>query len=59
VVYLLMVLAVARTSFLASQKGLWILTIQPLAATVFLVCCLAWFLRNSGWRGQGGLSDRD
>jgi Glycosyltransferase family 87 len=59
VVYLLMLLAVARTSFLPSQKGLWILTIQPIAAIVFLVCCLAWCLRNSGWRGQGGLSGRD
>jgi Glycosyltransferase family 87 len=54
VVYLLMLLAVARTSFLPSQKGLWILTIQPVAAIVFLVCCLAWCLRNSGWREQRG-----
>lgn len=52
VVYLLMLLAVARTSFLPSQKGLWILTIQPIAAIVFLVCCLVWFLRNSGWKRQ-------
>lgn len=42
IVYLLMVLAVARTSFLPSQKGLWILTIQPVAAIVFLVFCLFW-----------------
>ena len=47
--YLLMVLAVARTSFLPSQKGLWILTIQPAAAIVFLVCCLVWFLRPASW----------
>jgi hypothetical protein len=46
-VYLLMVLAVARTSFLPSEKGLWILTLQPLAAIVFLVCCLVWFVGNS------------
>jgi hypothetical protein len=52
-VYLLMVLAVARTSFLPSQKGLWILTIQPIAAILFLICCLLWFLRNSGWKRQG------
>jgi hypothetical protein len=46
-VYLVMVLAVARTSFLPSQKGLWILTLQPLAAILFLVCCLVWFVGNS------------
>jgi hypothetical protein len=46
VVYLLMVLAVARTSFLPSQKGLWVLTIQPVAAILFLVCCIAWFLSS-------------
>jgi Glycosyltransferase family 87 len=51
VVYLLMVLAVARTSFLPSQKGLWILTIQPVAALVFLACCLVWLL-GGGWRRQ-------
>ncbi len=45
VVYFLMVLAVARTSFLPSQKGLWILTIQPVAALIFLACCLVWFMR--------------
>jgi hypothetical protein len=45
-VYLLMVLAVARTSFLPSQKGIWILTIQPVAAILFLVCCIAWFLSS-------------
>lgn len=51
VVYLLMVLAVARTSFLPSQKGLWILTIQPVAALVFLACCVGWLLGGS-WRRQ-------
>jgi hypothetical protein len=45
-VYLLMVMAVARTSFWPSQKGLWILTIQPVAAIFFLVCCVAWFIRS-------------
>jgi len=49
-VYLLMVLAVARTSFLPNQKGLWILTIQPVAAVLFLVCCVGWFMRSSPWR---------
>jgi hypothetical protein len=49
-VYLLMVLAVARTSFLPGQKGLWILTMQPAAAIVFLVCCIGWFVGNRGWR---------
>jgi Glycosyltransferase family 87 len=58
-VYLLMVLAVARTSFLPSQKGLWILTIQPVAAILFLVCCLGLFLRGSVWREENGLSRRD
>ena len=59
VVCLLMVLAVARTSFLPSQKGLWILTIQPVAAILFLVCCLGLFLGNRDLRGQDGLSRRD
>ena len=54
-VYLLMVLAVARTSFLPSQKGLWILTIQPVAAILFLICCLVLFLRNSGWKSQSNI----
>jgi Glycosyltransferase family 87 len=54
VVCVLMVLAVARTSFLPSQKGLWILTIQPVAAILFLVCCLVLFLGGSGWKPQGG-----
>ena len=53
-VYLLMLLAVARTSFLPSQKGLWILTIQPVAAILFLACCLVWFLRDSLWRPRSG-----
>jgi hypothetical protein len=53
-VYLLMVLAVARTSFLPSQKGLWILTIQPVAAIVFLVCCLVWFLRSGSRQREDG-----
>jgi hypothetical protein len=48
-VYLLMVLAVARTSFLPSQKGLWILTIQPVAAVFFLVFCLGLFVGNRGF----------
>jgi hypothetical protein len=55
VVYVLMVLAVARTSFLPSQKGLWILTIQPVAAILFLICCLVLFMRNSGWNRQGSI----
>ena len=55
VVCLLMVLAVARTSFLPSQKGLWILTIQPVAAILFLVCCLVLFLGNSGWKPQANI----
>jgi hypothetical protein len=59
VVCLLMVLAVARTSFLPSQKGLWILTIQPVAAILFLICCLVLFLRGSFWRGENGSSRRD
>jgi hypothetical protein len=59
VVYLLMVLAVARTSFLPSQKGLWILTIQPVAAVLFLVCCVGWFTRGSVWSRESGLSQRD
>lgn len=59
VVYLLMVLAVARTSFLPSQKGLWILTIQPVAALLFLVCCVGWFMRGSVWSRENGLSQRD
>ena len=49
VVYLLTVLAVARVSFLPKQKALWILTIQPLAAIVFLACCVGWFLKGSRW----------
>jgi Glycosyltransferase family 87 len=53
VVYLLMVLAVARISFLPKQKALWILTIQPVAAFVFLVYCLVWFIRGSPWRHEG------
>ena len=53
-VYLLMVLAVARTSFLPSQKGLWILTIQPVAAIVFLVCCIGWFVGPTVWEKSGG-----
>jgi hypothetical protein len=53
VVYLLMVLAVARISFLPKQKALWILTIQPVAALVFLVYCLFWFVRGSPWRQEG------
>jgi hypothetical protein len=53
-VYLLMVLAVARTSFLPSQKGLWILAVQPVAAIVFLVCCLVWFLRSGSRQGEDG-----
>ncbi len=53
VVYLLMVLAVARTSFLPSQKGLWISTIQPVAALIFLACCLVWLL--GGWRRQSAM----
>ena len=52
VVYLLMVLAVARTSFLPSQKGLWILTIQPVAAVLFFACCFGWFVRGSPWRHE-------
>jgi hypothetical protein len=44
-----MVLAVARTSFLPSQKGLWILTIQPVAAVFFLVFCLGLFVGNRGF----------
>jgi hypothetical protein len=59
VVYFLMVLAVARTSFLPSQKGLWILTIQPVAALLFLVCCVGWFMRGSVWSRENGLSQRD
>jgi hypothetical protein len=58
-VYLLMVLAVARTSLLPSQKGLWILTIQPVAAILFLVCSLGLFLSGSVWREENGLSRRD
>ena len=53
-VYLLMVLAVARTSFLPNQKGLWILTIQPVAAIVFLACCLVWFLGSGSRQGEDG-----
>jgi hypothetical protein len=53
-VYLLMVLAVARTSFLPSQKGLWILTIQPMAAIVFLVCCTGWFVGPTVWKSRMG-----
>jgi hypothetical protein len=59
VVYLLMVLAVARTSFLPSQKGLWILTIQPVAAILSLVCCVGWFMRGSVWSRENRLSQRD
>jgi hypothetical protein len=59
VVCLLMVLAVARTSFLPSQKGLWILTIQPVAAILFLICCLVLFLTGSFWRRENGLSRRN
>jgi hypothetical protein len=53
-VYLLMVLAVARTSFLPSQKGLWILTMQPVAAIVFLVCCITCFVGPAVWEKSGG-----
>jgi hypothetical protein len=53
-VYLLMVLAVARTSFLPSQKGLWILTIQPVAAIVFLVCCIGSFVGPTVWKSRMG-----
>jgi hypothetical protein len=53
-VYALLVLAVARTSFLPSLKSLWVLTIQPVAAVIFLGFCLAWLLRDAFW--QKGLS---
>ena len=53
-VYALLVLAVARTSFLPSLKSLWVLTIQPVAAVIFLGFCLAWLLRDALW--QKGLS---
>ena len=53
-VYLLMVLAVARTSFLPGQKALWILTIQPVAAVIFLGFCGAWLMPDAIW--QKGLS---
>jgi hypothetical protein len=53
-VYLLMALAVARTSFLPSQKGLWILTLQPVAAIVFLVCCLGRFVGPTVRDKSGG-----
>jgi hypothetical protein len=45
-VYLLLVLAVARASFLPAQKSLWLLTAQPVAALIFLGTCLLWFLRG-------------
>jgi glycosyl transferase family 87 len=51
-IYLLMVLAVARTSFLPSQKGVWILTIQPVAAIMFFVCCLVWFLGSGSGQSE-------
>lgn len=47
-VYLLLVLAVARTSFLPSLKSLWVLTIQPIAAVIFLALCVLWLLPG-GW----------
>jgi hypothetical protein len=47
-VYLLLVLAVARTSFLPSLKSLWVLTIQPIAAVIFLALCVLWLLPR-GW----------
>jgi hypothetical protein len=50
--YALFVLAVARTSFLPGQKSLWVLTIQPVAALVFLGFCLPWLLKRSLWRPE-------
>ena len=47
-VYFLLVLAVARTSFLPSLKSLWVLTIQPIAAVIFLALCVLWLLPG-GW----------
>jgi hypothetical protein len=56
-VYVLSVLAVARTSFWPSLKSLWVLTIQPVAAVIFLGFCIAWFVTDAFWQkeffGQG------
>jgi len=56
-VYLLLVLAVARTSFLPSLKSLWVLTIQPVAAVIFLGFCVAWLMSDAIW--QQGFSAGD
>jgi Glycosyltransferase family 87 len=44
--YALLVLAVARASFLPSQKGLWVLAVQPVAAVVFAITCLGWLMNS-------------
>ena len=49
-VYFLMLLAVARTSFWPSQKSLWVFTIQPVAAVIFLSLCVAWLLPGTFWQ---------
>ena len=46
-VYILLVLSVARASFLPHQKGLVVLTIQPIAALLFLAFCLVWLGLNA------------
>jgi hypothetical protein len=51
-VYALLVLAVARTSFLPSLKSLWVLTIQPIAALIFVGFCVAWLLPDTIWRKE-------
>jgi hypothetical protein len=58
-VYVLLVLAVARTSFLPSLKSLWVLTIQPVAAVIFLGFAIAWFVPNAIWqKGFSGNGSR-
>ncbi|MBV9274683.1 MAG: DUF2029 domain-containing protein [Verrucomicrobia bacterium] len=47
--YALLLLAVLRASFLPGQKSLWILTVQPLAAVVFAMIGLGWFLEGRFW----------
>jgi hypothetical protein len=51
-VYVLLVMAVARTSFLPSLKSLWVLTIQPVAAVIFLGFCIACFVPDAIWQKQ-------
>jgi hypothetical protein len=51
-VYVLLVMAIARTSFLPSLKNLWVLTIQPVAAVIFLGFGIACFVPDAIWQKE-------